>query len=62
MVLVCGQTQAAMAAEDRTSVVKKGATEHSCLGKCRSDSQYLEKSPAETCIRKRPREAKNGEM
>ena len=28
--VVCGQTQAAMAAADRTSVMKKGATEHFC--------------------------------
>ena len=59
MVLICGQTQAAvMAANDRTSVVKKGATKHCCWGKCRSDSRYLEKSPPGTYFVRFPKPGK----
>ena len=43
MVLICGQTQAAMVADDRTSVMKKGPTEHCCWGECTSDSRDLDK-------------------
>ena len=36
MVLICGQTEAAMTADHHTSVTKKRATEHCCCGKCTS--------------------------
>ena len=43
-ILIGRQTQ------DRTSVMKKEATEHCCWGKCRSYLRYLDKSPPGTCV------------
>ena len=58
MVLICGQTPAAMAANNRSSIARKGATKHCCWGECKSDSRYFEKSPPGTYFIRFPKQGR----